>query len=282
MLSRLVVACNKPCVRNGMYVLLGASAAVLTASAVFKCGGSKFHRALLPHVLNRANVPHGDMVVPGNVASGRFFISQWQRIAAGAIAVVLAWDAEGNMYTIIGDQQKKLMTPRGYGEWPVPSEDATGVLRKAGASRFHAKTKEAVTADFSMQDVARHEIEQESGLALDKLSYTMHEVGSELQTKERAPVTLAAEYIVQIHSQTIDKLSLSSDNNDEFAGDLEKPRWVRVDKQLLENPILDEVAKRILTKIIDDPKSMGVSRNAKYIPIFASRIENKSESLSRA
>lgn len=75
-------------------------------------------------------ISHGDWAVPSNKAhSRRYIISQWQRVAAGAI-VVLSHDADGDLVLALCSQRGKLVPSQGYMEAKLPKDDLTGLRAK--------------------------------------------------------------------------------------------------------------------------------------------------------
>lgn len=188
-------------------------------------------RELLPLLLNKAEIPHGDMTIEVDkekYSSGRIFLSQWQRVASGSVTTVLGRDQDGDLAVAFGVQknhQKTLVTrhPQGYAEAPSPKEDLTG-LQKQNATRIHAKTGEPVPADASLEETAAREIKEE--LNLDVKPENLHFMGVNQYTVPaniNQPVALEANYSVLVEGTPDLKVI-----DDEFPDDISNPKWYKI------------------------------------------------------
>jgi 8-oxo-dGTP pyrophosphatase MutT (NUDIX family) len=184
-------------------------------------------RNTLAKHLNRSEVPHGDMVVgsyksEGGPHSGRYVISQWQRVAAGAIVIVLGENEEGKLFIAMGPQRGKIRVPQGYMESNLPNEDLTG-LRKRDASRINGSNGELVSSDDSLEDTAVREVWEEIGVRVKKENLKLLDIVS---YKDANPIvqTIYPVYGIKILGtpslRTVDT---------EFADDgLSNPKWFKV------------------------------------------------------
>jgi len=180
-------------------------------------------RSTLPAHIDASDVPHGDMAVPSEkVHSKRYLISQWQRVATGAVTVVLGRDMTGSLYTALGVQRGKIVIPQGYMESHLPSEDLTG-LKEKGASRVNGSTGELVYADNTLEDNAVREVKEELGIDISKDNLELLSISS---AKDANPIvhTVAGLYgIVLPNTPKLKTLDTEFVNDD-----MQDPFWVRI------------------------------------------------------
>ena len=177
-------------------------------------------RKTLSAHLDASQVPHGDLAVPSRkIHSGRYIITQWQRVATGAAVVVLSRNKAGDLCVALGSQRGKLVQAQGYMESHLPKDDLTG-LRERGASRINGSTGKIVKADDSIEDTAEREVWEELGLLIQKNKFKLLSIGS---TRDSNPIvhTVTVHYVTNVgpacQLQTLDT---------EFAGDdMSQPKW---------------------------------------------------------
>ena len=173
--------------------------------------------------IDAAEVPHGDLAVPSDVVhSRRYIISQWQRVAAGAIVVVLSYDSEGDLILALGSQRGKLVPPQGYMEAKLPKEDLTG-LREKGASRLNGSNGKIIKADRNLKENAAREVKEELGIDINQKDLVLIGVsGSENDN----PIvhTVAVHYAIMLDKET----SLKVTDNEFIDDDLNSPKWFKV------------------------------------------------------
>ena len=180
-------------------------------------------RSSLPQHLDAASIPHGDLSVSSEkVHSRRYIISQWQRVATGAIVVVLGRDSDGHLCTAIGPQRGALVHPQGYMESPLPQEDLTG-LREKGFSRINASTGEAVPADKTLEDNAIREVKEEIGIDIQKNNLKLLNLTS---SKDEDAVVYT---VAGVYGATLDSTPSLKTLDTEFADDdMSHPFWVKI------------------------------------------------------
>lgn len=173
--------------------------------------------------IDAAKIPHGDLAVPSNVVhSGRYIISQWQRVAAGAIVIVLSYDSEGDLVLALGSQRGKLVPPQGYMEAALPKEDLTG-LRQESISRLNSNSKKKIKIDKNPEENAVRKVLEELGIKIDQKDLVLIGVSG---SEDDNPIvhTLAVHYAVML-----DKALPLKVTNYEFLDDnLTAPIWLKV------------------------------------------------------
>lgn len=177
----------------------------------------------LPLHLDTTNVPDGDMSVPSKkVHSGRYIISQWQRVAAGASVVVLGRDKEQDLCVALGTQRGELVIAQGYMESYLPKEDFTG-LGKNGASRINRTTGELIYADSTLKDVAAREVKEELGIVISKNSLQLIDVFSGRNTHIGLHVVEGIYGIILPNTAELKTLDT------EFVqDDMQRPFWTKI------------------------------------------------------
>lgn len=173
--------------------------------------------------IDAAKIPHGDLAVPSNVVhSRRYIISQWQRVAAGAIVIVLSYDAEGDLVLALGSQRGRLVPPQGYMETKLPKEDLTG-LREKGASRLNGLNGQIVKADRNLEENAVREVKEELGIDVNKKDLVLIGVsGSE--DNNSIVHTVVAQYAIMLNKD----VSLKVTDYEFIDDDLNSPKWLKV------------------------------------------------------
>ena len=213
-------------------------------------------RSMLPEILDASKIPHGDLAVPSEKAhSRRYIISQWQRIATGATALVLGKNNAGELMVALGFQRGAMNHPAGYMEVPLPKDDLTG-LRKKGASRVNGTTGELVLADSSYEQNALREIHEEIGLKINEEQLQFLNVTLDL---ENSPSCVAVNYFVELADtpklQTLDE---------EFPDDdLRSPKWYKVSD----------------IHFNTEKKTYHISKDTKAAPISAQTIKSIKDTL---
>jgi 8-oxo-dGTP pyrophosphatase MutT (NUDIX family) len=182
----------------------------------------KLARNTLSKHLDAAKIPNGDLAVPGQtIHSKRYVISQWQRVAAGAIVVVLGRDKDGMLNIALGPQRGFMNPPQGYMEASLPTEDLSGLGAK-GASRLKGN-EELVNADNNLEDTALREVKEELGLVIDKNK--LHLIGIS-SSREDNPIvhTVAAHYGVFLTNTP----PLATTDHEFADDDISNPEWFKI------------------------------------------------------
>ncbi len=182
-------------------------------------------RLLAPVILDQAQVPHSDLVLPSQkVHSGRYIISQWQRIAVGVAVAVVGYDKTGELCLAMGYQKGRLRLAQGYAETPLPPTDYTG-LSKAGASRL-GEGKKLVKADASLRGAAVREVYEELGVRIKEQDLIALGTYGFEPALSGAPM-LDEMYLVILEKPIEDyKLAVTDFESEE--DDLSKPKWYRL------------------------------------------------------
>lgn len=173
--------------------------------------------------IDAAKIPHGDLAVPSNKAhSRRYIISQWQRVAAGAIVVVLSYDADGDLVLALGNQRGKLVPPQGYMEAKLPKDDLTG-LRAKGASRLNGSNGKIIKADRDLKENAAREVKEELGIDINQNDLVLIGVAG---SEEVNPIvhTVAVHYAIMLDKD----ISLKVTDHEFIDDDLNSPKWFKV------------------------------------------------------
>ncbi len=203
-------------------------------------------RESLPQHLDAAKIPHGDLSVSGkDIHSKRYIISQWQRVASGAVVIILGRNQEGQLSIALGPQRGNMVPPQGYMESPLPIDDLSGI-REHGASRINGSTGEFVRADNSLEDTALREVKEELGLTIE--SKDLHFIGV-LSTKEANPIvhTIAVQYGTLLsNTPTIKTLDHEFTNDDMI-----NPVWVKVQDITCKNNNCYIPGSKLPIKIMD-------------------------------
>lgn len=212
---------------TGLLFIVGASYKLGIGAAYGKFDWEKLTpeqaRKTLGAHIDAANIPHGDLAVPSDkVHSGRYIISQWQRVAAGAIVVVLSHDADGDLVLALGSQRGKLVPPQGYMEAKLPKEDLTG-LRAKGASRLNGSNGKIIAADGGLEENAIREVKEELGLDISENDLVL--IGAS-GSEEVNPIvhTVAVHYGVMLDKDA----SLTVTDHEFIDDDLNSPKWFKV------------------------------------------------------
>ncbi len=202
--------------------------ATLLLSSAIKYGpweniSKEVARNTLPKHLDASDVGHGDLSVSSEkVHSGRYIISQWQRVASGAIVVVFGIDDKGSLSIALGSQRGALVTPQGYMESYLPKDDLTG-LREKGASRINGTTNEIVVADSDIEECAVREVKEELGLDISQKDLQL--VGIESDKNGNKIVHTIAPYYTVLLKGTPDLKTLDTEFIED---DMQQPFWVNV------------------------------------------------------
>lgn len=179
-------------------------------------------RNTLSFHLDVSNVPHGDLVVSSQkVHSGRYIVSQWQRVAAGAVVVVLGRDKDQDLCIAMGPQRGKLVPPQGYMEAKLPKNDLTG-LHDKGASRINAKTGEIVYADATIEDNAVREVKEELGIDISKNDLLLLGISSGEEENSVVPTIVGKYGILLPQTPQLKTLDTEFINDD-----MQDPFWVK-------------------------------------------------------
>jgi 8-oxo-dGTP pyrophosphatase MutT (NUDIX family) len=232
-------------------------------------------RETLPQHLDAAKIPHGDLSVSGNdIHSKRYIISQWQRVATGAVVIVLGRNQDGQLSLALGPQRGNMVPPQGYMESPLPIDDLSGI-RKHGASRINGSTGEFVMADNSLEDTALREVKEELGLTIERKD--LHFIGV-LSSKEANPIvhTIAVQYGTLLsNTPTIKTLDQEFTNDDMI-----NPVWVRVQDITCKNNNCYIPDNKLPIKIADIPpiqktiRTFGNTQDIKESEPFLSFVPN--------
>ncbi|MCH9753294.1 MAG: NUDIX domain-containing protein [Alphaproteobacteria bacterium] len=184
-------------------------------------------RKTLAEHLNKSEIPDGDLSVgsrksDGGPYSGRYIISKWQRVAAGAIIVVLSENQKGELHVVLGNHYNKLSIPQGYMEANLPEDNLSG-FKKNNVSRMRGCNEDFVNADQTLEDTAVREVWDEMGIQIKKKDLSLLDVVSE---KYVNPVV---QTIFSVYGIKIDHMSEVRTVDLEFREeDMVNPQWFKV------------------------------------------------------
>lgn len=180
-------------------------------------------RDTLPFHLDVSDIPYNDIAIPSEkVHSGRYIISQWQRVASGTSIVVLGKDIENDLCIALGSQKGELVIPKGYMESPLPKEDLTG-LKNKGASRINRYTNELVYEDSTLEDNAIREVKEEIGINILKSHLKLIDVVSGIDPVSGLYMVEGRYGVILSNTpmlETLDKEFLEDD--------MQHPFWVKI------------------------------------------------------